>query len=405
LLIDDLFAEAPAKGAKQVAVFAEWLKSGKEINDIECFDQAIDLKFENTTIKAPVGYEEMLVSEFGDWKTIVKEGGAHEYPFYRGQINEFAKDRRPIYEYLPTGDEKKDLSLRTVHANGTDINLKMLDVAVKTLELIGRLTIENSDTIADLLVRGQELVVNIGEKIENTGGENKAVIALIEDFCECLYRNYVEITECGNMPEYRILLDKLYVIRTEYIKLKEQHREIIFMPVKYKDWKTMEKLYKVYIEDTRFSVKVMPIPYYHRCNDGGLGEQEWEYELFPPKLPLVDYREYDLINKHPYMYVVQNPWDEYGSGITVDFCFYSANLWKMTDNLVYIPFFEVEDFSESTEKAIVNLRDYVITPGVIYADKIWLQSENMKRWYIKCLQDKLNIEYKTLDEKISFFLE
>jgi lipopolysaccharide cholinephosphotransferase len=52
----------------------------------EWFSDQIRLPFEYTTIPVPVGYEEFLRSKYGDYMTPVRNGGGHDYPFYKVQL-------------------------------------------------------------------------------------------------------------------------------------------------------------------------------------------------------------------------------------------------------------------------------------------------------------------------------
>lgn len=47
----------------------------------ECFDKVIKMPFEHITINAPIGYDEVLRSEYGDYMAPVKGTSCHDYPF------------------------------------------------------------------------------------------------------------------------------------------------------------------------------------------------------------------------------------------------------------------------------------------------------------------------------------
>lgn len=44
----------------------------------EWFEETINLPFENTTIRCPKQYDEVLTKEYGDWRTPIKDGAQHE---------------------------------------------------------------------------------------------------------------------------------------------------------------------------------------------------------------------------------------------------------------------------------------------------------------------------------------
>ena len=66
--------------------------------------------------------------------------------------------------------------------------------------------------------------------------------------------------------------------------------------------------------------------------------------------------------------------------------FYSGNLKKFTDKLVYIPYFilnEIDPSIEFTEHD--KITTFCLQSGVINADKVIVQSEDMKKVYVKIL--------------------
>ena len=54
-----------------------------------------------------------------------------------------------------------------------------------------------------------------------------------------------------------------------------------------------------------------------------------------------------------------------------------------TKELVYIPLGPVGDFSSSDGPDMLAMKFYVSMPGPIYADRIWVQSENIRGHYIE----------------------
>ena len=62
--------------------------------------------------------------------------------------------------------------------------------------------------------------------------------------------------------------------------------------------------------------------------------------------------------------------------------FFSNNLKKYTNELVYIPYFILDEIEPDDQERINNMKHFVWTPGVINADKVIVQSENMKQIYV-----------------------
>lgn len=54
-----------------------------------CYDSVIRMPFENTTIPVPVGYETILTKYYGDYMEPRQGRATHDYPFYKGQREQF----------------------------------------------------------------------------------------------------------------------------------------------------------------------------------------------------------------------------------------------------------------------------------------------------------------------------
>ena len=87
--------------------------------------------------------------------------------------------------------------------------------------------------------------------------------------------------------------------------------------------------------------------------------------------------------------------------------YYSNNLKKYTDRLVYIPYFILNEIEPDDQERIDNMKHFIWTPGVINADKVIVQSEKMKRIYVneylKAAKENglqgYHIDRKRLEEK------
>lgn len=55
---------------------------------------------------------------------------------------------------------------------------------------------------------------------------------------------------------------------------------------------------------------------------------------------------------------------------------------KYTDKLVYIPYFVLDEIDPDNEQAVEAMKHFCFMPGIINADKVIVQSEDMKKIYI-----------------------
>lgn len=68
----------------------------------EWYDEAVLMPFENIMIPVPKGYDSVLKVAYGDYMIPVRDGSAHEYPFYKNQ----QKQLQEILENLQMIDER-----------------------------------------------------------------------------------------------------------------------------------------------------------------------------------------------------------------------------------------------------------------------------------------------------------
>ena len=156
--------------------------------------------------------------------------------------------------------------------------------------------------------------------------------------------------------------------------------DVVFLPFSPKYWKYMEKLYR-YCRDKGFATHVVPIPYNYKAWDGSAAEEVFDPAAYPEDIMIEDHTGIDLAAMHPKKIVIQCPFDEWNETLTVSAKYYSVNLKKYTDELIYIPFFVTDDFTKEQEREFINMDGYVTVPGVINADRVILPTEMLKKTY------------------------
>ena len=238
----------------------------------------------------------------------------------------------------------------------------------------------------NLLADCQDTVIQLGNLIEESEGEGFVTVSFLEEYCEALYEAATNLSEESNGYKVQKQLDKK-IIKAENsakndIKVK---LEIVFMPYKASMWDSLESVWKAADEDPDCDAYVVPIPYYDRKPDHSFGEFHYEGGEYPNYVPVVHYEAYDLAARRPDVIYIHNPYDGNNYVTSVDPRFYSSELKKYTDKLVYIPYFVSTEPNPENIHTIEHLSRYAITPGVINADKVIVQSEAMRQIYIKAL--------------------
>ena len=152
-------------------------------------------------------------------------------------------------------------------------------------------------------------------------------------------------------------------------------------------WDSLESVWKAADEDENTDAYVIPIPYYDKNPDGSFREEHYEGDLYPDYVPITKYDEYDFEGRRPDMIYIHNPYDNNNYVTSVHPFFYSGNLKKFTDKLVYIPYFVLGEIDPENADAVEGIKHFCITQGVINADKVVVQSEDMKKIYVNVLTD------------------
>lgn len=185
-------------------------------------------------------------------------------------------------------------------------------------------------------------------------------------------------------------------------KEKTGRKEIVFLPYKASVWDSLESVWKVAVSDLACDVYVIPIPYYEKNWDGSLGKRHYEGDGFPDYVTVTRYDKFDFAKHYPDMIYIQFPYDEYHYTRSVEPFFYTKNLINYTDKLIYIPCFVVDEIKPENEKALENAKTFINVPGVFYADKVIVQSENMRQVYIDTLAEFAGEDTRAIwEEKIA----
>ncbi len=246
---------------------------------------------------------------------------------------------------------------------------------------------QNQDAVS-ALEDCQSAAISIGQMIDSIEGEDTATVGLLEEYCEVVYSIHEDIISKNpiNASRIRKLLNKKQQkITTSFNHEFKVIKEAIFLPYKASMWDSLESVWRKYDEDPDWDAKVVPIPYYDRNPDGSMREFHYEGELYPKDVPVIHYKSIDLEKYHPDAIYIHNPYDDANFVTSVHPFYYSKNLKNYTEHLVYIPYFVLKEPNIRNEKSIEAMSHFATTPGVFNADEVIVQSENMRKCYIKAL--------------------
>lgn len=237
----------------------------------------------------------------------------------------------------------------------------------------------------------QEYAIELGNIIENFEGEKVVTISYIEKYCELLYHCYEKLNiieeelEENKKASIKIVntLNKQLSNMENSIKndIKEK-KEVVFFPYKASMWDSLESVYLAAKENENCDAYCVPIPYFDKNPDGSLGVMHYEGSEYPDNIEVIDWKTYDVKIRRPDVIYIHNPYDDWNIVTCVHEDYFARNLKPYTDELIYIPYFVLNEIDPSDQTSINGMKHFCYLPGTIYADKVILQSENIRQIYI-----------------------
>lgn len=239
---------------------------------------------------------------------------------------------------------------------------------------------KNYEGAIKLLRDCQEAAVSIGNTIEKLEGEGVATVTHLEKLCDILYQVGLLLEENPDgLRAFKQIMNQVKVIEDSILNdIKADQLEVVFLPYKASMWDSMESVWLAAKDDPQCDAYVIPIPYYDVNTDNSLGRMNYEGNQFPDYVPITDWSKYSIQERHPDAIYIHNPYDETNYVTRVHPSYFSKTLKSYTEMLVYIPYFVVSNHMPE---------DFCLFPGSIYADKVIVQSEEVKNTYIKVFDE------------------
>ena len=405
-----------------------WILKGNKGELKKKYEKIITLPFEDTEIPVPAYYHEVLTQRYGvEYYKIYKGSAAHDYPFFEGQKADLEKvNGAPLQEYSFAFN--KDMLKR--HEINRSNSLK--EIAKECLEELEKIYNEIGKAIGEalfhqqgneqaynelekLLVDSQQLAADLGTLIEQVKGEDKKctkdVVGVLETYCEDIYKCYQIIEgyrSSGNSADIGIYGSIGNNIQASVVKLGEtltlisnsikmdiiERKEILFVTLGPSEWKGFETIYQSLFkgaEKEDIDIYVVPLPLMSKDILGQVHLSEAELRDavhisdYPTDIVYSDWKNYDVSQHCPDIIYIQNPYDDKNPYLTVPPDYYAKTLRQYTEKLIFKPFKKTGEFNDSDMSDLYNLKHYVVAPGVIYADEVIVQSENIREHYINVL--------------------
>ncbi|MBQ9609451.1 MAG: LicD family protein [Lachnospiraceae bacterium] len=422
-----------------------WILKGRKGQPKKYYEKFIRIPFENMSIPVPACYNYVLRRRYGNYLQIRKVWGGHEYPYFEKQrenlqavadfkLPEFTFDKKMLRNFdesiISTDNEKYDMHTGNVEASVEDsykitVSECIKQLADMTKSLAEELSIDIQkkayENALSLLPECQQLAVDLGNFVEGVKGEERKscqlVVEKIQAYCDALYEVYLLLTESDLDVNARIdddikqieaaLTDLINTVNEQIIN----RDEILFLTIGPKEWTGFSDIYNDIINRDDCDVYVVPVPVLFKDFFGRITADDEEIisatklEEYPENIMISLWTDYNIKLHQPKKIYIQSPYDSENPCLTVPPQFYAENIRKYTEELIYIPPFKTAEFSSEDYTDIYNLKSYVTAPGVIYADKVVVQSENIKNQYVNKLTEFAGEDTRSVwEEKITTYL-
>lgn len=405
----------------EVSILPYYMKGKSYIFPKRYIRDCIDVDFEYTTVRVPVGYERLLRTTWPNYATPYIDYDSHSYPYYREMERELRENygfEFMTYHLYPeeyeriTGSRIEKQSLDAFVHDSLDI-LKEAHSFLESRVSEGGL----DDTFFEVLGECQNVAVSIGDRVEKrmfcpvdegrdgTGVTTKAdtavgeetcgvesIVASLEHYCEDVYAAYqkelsIDPSDIAKLRSYEDLFDTIFNDINE-------KAEVVFLCYMTEHWKSLHTIWESAMADENVHVTVIAVPYYLKENDGSIDKDEMitEDAGYPPEVELTPYDQYDMETEHPDVIIFQCPYDQYSTAVSVHPYYYVSNLYQFTEKLVFIPPFYTRDIQKQDKRIRSTLRDFICNPGLIYADQVIVQSEGVKGAYEEILSEFVSRE-------------
>ena len=359
------------------------------------FINAVRVPFEMTSVPVPLCFNKILSSKYGNFMNIVFGGGGHNYPYYIGQKKALKEDfdYPATYKFsesdLLSNEKDYSASLKVIAA-------EMKEYLADSVEIIHEILLNKDSGLSyeDIITYLSELqnnIVSFGTLTESIKGEDCNTVKLLEQYLEVIYKvaKYVQKFDENKYAECDEGVKDTFASISEAIDSEiVNRRSVLFLPVKAKHFSSMRMSYEMEAATPDTDVYVMPLPYYYKEYDGSFKDEMHidTEEFIKANIPVTDYSRFDLSLLCPEKIYINSAYDEYNMAVSVDTRFYARIVKKYTEKLIYIPYFKLMEFDRANYPCWYNMQYYCTVPGVVMADKVYVQSENTRKVYI----DKLN---------------
>ncbi len=354
--------------------------------------ETVWLPFEFTEVPVPKDYSAFTSRHYGDYMVIRKGIAEHIYPYFESQKQELIETTNLVFPEFCFDIEKmkRDRQRETYKS-----------LARECIEQLrqwqDQFQIEKK---ADILSDCQQLAIDLGTMLEEIQGEESEIVKSLEMYCEKLFLTSQSVEESQSLNH---LLDTFETV-CQVIKRDLLDRQtVVFFSISGERWKFFEPFYQRESRNPNCDVIVVPLPLYKKDADGVLTDEVWyQTDGYPKEISLTFYKEFDLKICQAERIYIQDVYDNENPILSIPPEYYSSYLREHCDRLIYIPPYQLDEFSPEDRMEAYNIMTLLKTPGIMNSDCILAQSEAMRECWIELLTQYAGEETREVwNQKIS----
>ena len=242
----------------------------------------------------------------------------------------------------------------------------------------------NIPEACDLLADCQQAAIVVGTTIEESEGEGHRAVSCLEEYCETVFQICEELKkgDYNGSKVYKVLHRQMIKVENTVKNDVCVRKEVVFFPYKASMWDSLESVYLEAKADPACDAYCVPIPYFEMNPDHSFGTMHYEGGEYPEDIEITDWQAYNFEERMPDEIYIHNAYDNWNFVTSVHPRFYSTNLKKYTDMLIYIPYFVLDEVEPNDQETVERIKHFAWMPGIICADKVIVQSEKMKQIYV-----------------------
>ncbi len=240
------------------------------------------------------------------------------------------------------------------------INKQIIDLIESIQEIHAHIAMDNNiESKIPYLELCQQSAVMIGNILEQEKIDYSNVVLILEEYCEELFKlsqkNNIEnpeIVKANNL--INIVKQKIFEIQIVY--------HVVFFPYQASMWDSLESIYIAMSKNDNFDCYVVPIPYFTQNASTKQWVEYYDGHKFPINIKIIDYKNYLLEKFKPDFAFTHNPYDEFNMVTRVKEEYFSYNLKKYVEKLIYVPYYVTTSNIVENHKnlSVYNNMDYMV---------------------------------------------